>query len=52
MMNDEILVKGCYLQGATSMLGLLISAGMPPWHLDDLEKQIRVVREIRRGEGK
>ncbi len=36
MKNNETLAKERYLQGATSMLGLLISAGMPPPFLDDL----------------
>ena len=36
MMNNEILEKERYLQGATSMLGLLRRVGMPPEFLDEL----------------
>lgn len=36
MMNNERLAKEFYLQGDTSMLGLLISVGMPPEFLDDM----------------
>jgi hypothetical protein len=49
MMNNETLAKECYLQGASSMLGLLISTGMPPPFLDDLEEAIWGAK---RGEGK
>jgi hypothetical protein len=38
---DERLAKEYYLQGASPMLGLLISTGMPPPFLDDLEEAIR-----------
>ncbi len=39
--NYEALAKMFFLQGASSMLGLLISTGMPPPFLDDLEDAIR-----------
>ncbi len=41
LFNHERLAKECYLQGASSMLGLLISAGMPPEFLDELAEGIR-----------
>jgi hypothetical protein len=34
--DNKPLAKECYLRGATSMPGLLISAGMPPEFLDEL----------------
>jgi hypothetical protein len=49
MMNNETRAKERYLQGATSMLGLLISVGMPPPFLDELAEGIR---EAKRGKGK
>ncbi len=49
MMNNEKPAKECYLQGASSMLGLLISTGMPPPFLDDLEEAIT---RAKRGMGK
>jgi hypothetical protein len=39
--ENESLARDCYLQGATSMLGLLISAGMPPEFLDELAERMR-----------
>jgi hypothetical protein len=36
MMNNKTLAKERYLQGASSMLGLLISQGMPPEFLDGM----------------
>lgn len=48
--DNERLAKQSYLRGATSMLGLLISAGMPPEFLDELAEGIR--GERRMGEGK
>jgi len=45
--ENESLARDCYLQGATSMLGLLISAGMPPEFLDELAEGMRGM-----GEGK
>ena len=41
MMNNETLAKECCPQGATSMLGLLVSAGMPPEFLDELAEGMR-----------
>ncbi len=41
MMNNETLAKECYLQGASSMLGLLVSQGMPPEFLDEMGEGIR-----------
>jgi hypothetical protein len=49
--ENESLARDCYLQGATSMLGLLISAGMPPEFLDELAEGIRGAKR-RMGEGK
>ncbi|MCX9012354.1 MAG: hypothetical protein OIN66_14710 [Candidatus Methanoperedens sp.] len=46
--NYEALAKMFFLQGASSMLGLLISTGMPPPFLDDLEEAIK---EAKRGMG-
>ena len=43
MMNNEILEKERYLQGATSMLGLLRRVGMPPEFLDELEEMFHWV---------
>jgi hypothetical protein len=51
MMNNESLARDCYLQGATSMLGLLIRAGMPPEFLDELAEGMRGAKR-RMGEGK
>ncbi len=39
--DNERLAKQSYLRGATSMLGLLISQGMPPEFLDELAERIR-----------
>jgi len=47
--DNKTLTKDCYLQGAPSMPGLLISAGMPPEFLDELAEGIR---EAKRGMGK
>lgn len=41
MMNNETLAKERCLRGATSMPGLLISAGMPPEFLDELAEGMR-----------
>ncbi len=49
--NYEALSKMFFLQGATSMLGLLVSQGMPPPFLDDLGEAIRGAKR-RMGEGK
>ena len=40
--DNESLARDCYLQGATSMLGLLISQGMPPEFLDELLGQLEI----------
>ena len=48
--ENESLARDCYLQGATSMLGLLISAGMPPEFLDELAEGMRGAKR-RMGEG-
>jgi hypothetical protein len=45
--ENEALAKEFFCHGATQTLGFLISGGMPPWHLDEMEGQIRVAREIR-----
>ncbi|SNQ61192.1 hypothetical protein [Candidatus Methanoperedens nitratireducens] len=37
----DCAAKELYPKGASSMLGLLISTGMPPSFLDDLEETIR-----------
>ncbi len=47
----ERLAKESYLRGATSMLGLLISQGMPPEFLDELAEGMRGAKR-RMGEGK
>ncbi|MBU4075496.1 MAG: hypothetical protein KKI06_02095 [Euryarchaeota archaeon] len=39
--DNERLAKQSYLRGATSMLGLLISQGMPPEFLDELADGMR-----------
>jgi len=39
--NNEALAREFYIQGASTMLSLLISQGMPPPFLDDLEEAIR-----------
>lgn len=49
--ENESLAKDCYLQGAVSMLALLIRAGMPPEFLDDVEEGMREAKR-RMGEGK
>jgi len=49
--DNETLAKEFYLQGATSMLGLLVSAGMPPEFLDELAEGLREAKR-RMGEGK
>jgi hypothetical protein len=43
--NYEALAKMFFLQGVSSKLGLLISAGMPPPMLDDLEEAIRETKK-------
>ncbi|MCZ7381082.1 MAG: hypothetical protein O8C64_05880 [Candidatus Methanoperedens sp.] len=50
-MNNETFAKECCLQGATSMLALLISAGMPPEFLNELAEGMREAKR-RMGEGK
>ncbi len=45
--ENETLAKEFFYHGATQALGFLITAGMPPWHFDNLEKQIRMARESR-----
>lgn len=50
--ENVALAKEFYCKGAAQALGFLIGGGMPPWFLDEMEKQIRVVREIRGREGK
>jgi len=47
--DDERLAKESYLRGVTSMLGLLVSQGMPPEFLDELAEGIRGAK---RGMGK
>lgn len=47
--SKEELAREFYIHGASSMLGFLISTGMPPPFLDDLKKAIR---EGKRGMGK
>jgi hypothetical protein len=49
--ENESFARDCYLQGAVSMLALLISAGMPPEFLDEVEEGMREVKR-RMGEGK
>ncbi len=49
--ENESLARDCYLQGATSMLALLISAGMPPEFLDELAEGMRGAKRGM-GEGK
>ena len=49
--DTETVARDCYLQGATSMLGLLISQGMPPEFLDELAEGMREAKK-RMGEGK
>ncbi len=44
--DNERLAKQSYIRGATSMLGLLISMGMPPPFLDDLEEIVISAEEI------
>lgn len=39
--ENESLARDCYLQGASSMAALLISAGMPPEFLDEVGEGIR-----------
>ena len=39
--SKEELAREFYIHGASSMLGFLISMGMPPPFLDDLEEAIR-----------
>jgi hypothetical protein len=45
--DNKTLSKESYLMGATSMLGLLMSVGMPPDLLDELSKAIMVVKNER-----
>lgn len=45
--ENEALAKEFFCQGAAQALGFLICGGMPPWFLDEMEKQIGVAREIR-----
>jgi hypothetical protein len=49
--DNETLARDCYLQGATSMLGLLVSQGMPPEFLDELAEGMRGAKRGM-GEGK
>jgi hypothetical protein len=39
--ETESLARDCYLQGASSMAALLISAGMPLEFLDEVEEGMR-----------
>ena len=48
--ENEALAKEFFYHGATQALGFLIMGGMPPWFLEEMEKQIRLVREVREGE--
>ncbi len=45
--NYEALAKMFFIQGASSMLGFLISTGMPPPFLDDLEEAIKEAKRRR-----
>ncbi len=51
MMNNERLAKERCLQGSTSMLGFLVSRGMPPQMLDELAEGMRGAKRGL-GEGK
>jgi len=48
--ENEALAKEFFCQGAAQALGFLIGVGMAPWHLEEMEGEIRVVREMRTGE--
>jgi len=41
MMNNERLAKELCPQGASSMLGLLVSVGMPPEFLEEVGEGMR-----------
>ena len=45
--DKKTLSRESYIEGATSMLGLLISVGMEPYHLDELSRAIMVVKKER-----
>lgn len=49
--ENESLARDCYLQGASSMAALLISAGMPLEFLDEVEEGMRGAKR-RMGEGR
>ena len=43
--DKKTLSKESYIEGATSMLGLLMNMGMEPYYLDELSKAIMVVKK-------
>ena len=45
--DKKTLSREGYIEGATSMLGLLISVGMEPYYLDELSRAIMVVKKER-----
>ncbi len=50
--DNERLAKESYLRGATSMLGLLVSQGMPPEFLDELAEGMRGAKKTMSGKKK
>lgn len=48
--DKKTLSKESYIEGATSMLGLLMSVGMPPDYLDELSRAIMVAKKEREKE--
>ena len=50
--NYEALAKEFYNRGAVSILLLMISQGMPPEFLDEMDEVLREAKKMRVGEGK
>lgn len=50
--NYEALAKEFYNRGAVSILLLMISQGMPPEFLDEMDEVLREAKKMREGEGK
>ncbi|PWB54526.1 MAG: hypothetical protein C3F06_04285 [Candidatus Methanoperedenaceae archaeon] len=50
--NYEALAKDFYSRGAVSILLLMISQGMPPEFLDQMDEVLREAKKMRVGEGK
>lgn len=50
--NYEGLAKDFYTRGAVLILLLMISQGMPPEFLDEIDDVLREAKKMKKGEGK